>query len=570
MLEYVIRGGTIVDGTGGPPVRGDIGISGGRIVAVGEVTDDAAHVVDADGLVVSPGFVDPHTHYDAQLYWDGWATPSNVHGVTTVFGGNCGFTLAPLRQHEEVYTARMMARVEGMAIPALELGVPWTWETFGEYLAGLDGRTAVNAGFLVGHCALRRYVMGAEASEREATEDELATLKAELHKALEQGGLGLSTTRSSTHMDGDNRPVASRLASEAELLELCAVVGEHEGTTLEGIVEGCLRGFTDEEADLLAQMSATANRPINWNVLVVSGRHRDKAEHQLLPSERARQVGGRVVALMMPVHAEMNMSLGTFCALWLIPGWTDILSLPAAEKAARLADPATREEMLAKSKGTPFSRLTHFAHYRIGDTSNPANAVLQGRLVGDIAAERGQEPFETVCEICISDDFTTVLWPLPGDDGDDDWALRRELWDNPDVMLGGSDAGAHLDRMLGTSYPTRFLADCLRGRQLVSLERAVHMMTDVPARLFGLRERGRLEPGWHADVVVFDPETIDAGPAKRVYDLPGGGLRLTATADGIRRVFVNGVETIVDGVATGALPGTVLRSGRDTESVTTH
>ena len=226
--------------------------------------------------------------------------------------------------------------------------------------------------------------------------------------------------------------------------------------------------------------------------------------------------------------------------------------------------------MLAKAKGTPFSRLTHFANYRIGDTSHPDNAPLEGRLVGDIAAERGQDPFEAVCAICTADDFATVLWPLPADDDEGDWALRRELWDNPDVMLGGSDAGAHLDRMLGTSYPTRFLADCLRGRRLVPLERAVHMMTDVPARLFGLRERGRLQAGWHADVVVFDPATIESGPARRVHDLPGGGLRLTATASGIERVFVNGVETLAGGVATGALPGTVLRSGRDTESVTTR
>jgi N-acyl-D-aspartate/D-glutamate deacylase len=569
MLDYAIKGGSIVDGTGGEAFRGDVGVSRGRIVEIvpgGGLSEEATTTLEADGLVVTPGFVDCHTHYDAQLYWDGFATPSNVHGVTTVFGGNCGFTLAPLRAEDADYTRRMMARVEGMSIPALEMGAPWDWETFGEYLGGLDGRIGVNAGFLVGHCALRRYVMGADATEREATEAEVVEMVRVLHDSLTAGGLGLSTTRSSTHMDGDERPVASRLASEDELLALCAAVGEHEGTTLEGIVEGCLRGFREDEADLLARISAAANRPINWNVLVVSGRHADKAKHQLLPSLRAREAGGRVIALMMPVHAEMNMSLGTFCALWLIPGWQAIMSLPFDEKVAALRDKAVRAEMLAKAKGTPFSRLTHFEHYHIGDTGKPANASLEGRLVGDIATERGLDPFECLCEIAIADEFRTVLWPTPGDDGPEDWALRRELWDDPDVMLGGSDAGAHLDRMLGSSYPTRFLADCLRGRKLVSLERAVAMMTDIPARLYGLRERGQLRTGWHADIVVFDPETVDSGPARRVWDLPGESLRLTASSQGVRRVLVNGVETVADGASTGTLPGTVLRSGRDTET----
>jgi N-acyl-D-aspartate/D-glutamate deacylase len=567
MLDYAITGGTVVDGTGADAVRADVGITGGRIVEIvppGGLSEQATETFDADGLVVAPGVVDVHTHYDAQLYWDPYATPSNVHGVTTVFGGNCGFTLAPLRASDGDYTRRLMARVEGMAIPALERGAPWDWESFGEYLAGLDGRVGVNAGFLVGHCALRRYVMGPEAVEREATDAEVAEMVSVLHTSIAAGGLGLSTTRSSTHMDGDERPVASRLASEDELLALCAAVGEHEGTTLEGIVEGCLRGFSDEEADLLARISAAANRPINWNVFVVSGRKPDKAHHQLLPSQRAREVGGRVIALMMPVHAEMNMSLGTFCALWLIPGWSATLSLPPEEKAAKLRDSAVRAEMLAAAKGTPFSRLTHFASYHIGDTSRPANASLEGRLVGEIAAERGLDPFECLCEIAIADDFTTVLWPTPGDDGDEDWALRRELWDDPDVILGGSDAGAHLDRMMGSSYPTRFLADCLRGRKLVPLERAVQMMTDVPARLYGLRQRGRLQEGWHADVFVFDPLTVAAGPARRVWDLPGDSLRLTASSMGVRRVLVNGVVTVADGESTGALPGTVLHSGRDT------
>jgi N-acyl-D-aspartate/D-glutamate deacylase len=554
VLDIAIRGGTIVDGTGGPPFEGDIGISGGRIVAVvprGGLQDGAARTIDAGGHLVTPGFVDVHTHYDPQLYWDGAATPSSQHGVTSVVGGNCGFTLAPLRPEDGDYVRRMMARVEGMAIPALERGAPWDWQSFGEYLDGLEGKIAVNAGFTVGHCAVRRYVMGEAAVEREATEDEIGAMVAVLHESIEAGGLGLSTTRSGTHSDGDGNPVASRMAGVDELMALCAAVGDHEGTTLEGIVEGCLKGFTDEESDLLAGMSAAARRPINWNVLTVSGRHRDRAQAQLEPSVRARSAGGRVVAL------------------WLIPGWSALLDVPPEERARNLADPAVRERMLASAKGTPFSRLVHFGDYRIGDTVAPENAPLEGRLVAEIARERGLDPFACLAEIVTADGFKTVLWPLPADDGDEDWALRAELWDHPDVLLGGSDAGAHLDRMLGSSYPTRFLADCLRGRRLVPVERAVQMMTSAPAGLIGLRERGRIAAGYAADLVVIDPAVVDSGPARRVYDLPGGAMRLTAASCGIAHVLVNGAEVVTEGEPTGATPGQVLRSGRDTETVST-
>jgi N-acyl-D-aspartate/D-glutamate deacylase len=560
----------VVDGTGAPPRQADVGIRGDRIVAIGQVDEAATETVDATGQIVTPGFVDPHTHYDAQLYWDGHATPSSNHGVTSVIGGNCGFTLAPLKEADADFTRRMMAQVEGMPLKALEQGVEWGWETFGQFLDGLEGRIGVNAGFLVGHCALRRYVLGDEAGEREATPEEVNTLITLLRDSLDAGGLGLSTTRSSTHIDGDAKPVPSRAASEEELLALCREVSEHSGTTLEAIVEGCLKGFSDQETELLAQMSAQANRPLNWNVLTASARSAERTEHQLSPSRRAREIGGRVVALTMPIFADQNMSLATFCALWLIPGWHAILSLPPKEKAAKLNDPAVREEMQLAAKGTAFERLADFSNYRIGDTIAPQNKEYEGRLVVDIAKERGADPSDMLLEIAEADDFATVLWPLPVGDTDVDWAARRDLWEDDDVMLGGSDAGAHLDRMLGSPYPTRFLADTLRGRKLVSLERAVQLITDVPARLFGLRDRGQLREGAYADVVIFDPDTINAGPARRVYDLPGDSLRLIASSSGVTSVFVNGVPSIADGEPTGALSGTVLRSGRNTDTVATH
>ncbi|MFI8438681.1 amidohydrolase family protein [Streptomyces sp. NPDC079020] len=578
MLDHLIRGATVVDGTGGPAYRADLGIRDGRIAVIAEpgiLTEEAVTSEDATGLVLAPGFVDPHTHYDAQLFWDPYATPSMNHGVTTVAGGNCGFTLAPLhpdRPEDADYTRRMMSRVEGMALKALEEGVDWSWSSFREYLDALEGRIAVNAGFMVGHCALRRHVMGPDAVGGQPTDEQMTAMLALFHDAMEAGAWGLSTTQSSTHADGDGQPVASRHALPEELLALSRAVGEHEGTQLEAIVAGCLDQFSDEEIDLFVDMSAAAGRPLNWNVLTIDAAVPERVPRQLIPSERARRAGGRIVALTMPILTPMNMSLGTFCALNLIPGWGDILALPVPERIERLRDADTRAEMLRRADSKEagvFRRLANFGRYVIGDTYSAANEGLSGRVVNDIAAERGLDPFHCLVEICADDDLRTVLWPMPTDNDPASWALRQQTWEHEDVVLGGSDAGAHLDRMCGAPYTTRFLGDCLRGRKLVPLTAAVRMLTDDPARLFGLRERGRIEEGFHADLVLFDPERIDAGPATLVHDLPGDSPRLDSKAIGIVSVRVNGVETLREDKVTGAVPGTVLRSGRDTRTVST-
>ncbi|MFI5688701.1 amidohydrolase family protein [Streptomyces sp. NPDC051636] len=575
MLDHVIRGATVVDGSGTPAYTADVGIRDGRIAVIGQVTEDAGTTEDATGLVLTPGFVDPHTHYDAQLFWDPYATPSLNHGVTTVAAGNCGFTLAPLnpdRPEDADYTRRMMSKVEGMSLVALEEGAPWTWHAFGEYLDALEGRIAVNAGFMVGHCALRRYVMGPEATGGQPAPEQLQQMLRLLHEAMDAGALGFSTTQSSTHSDGDGRPVASRHARPEELLALSRAVGEHEGTQIEAIVAGCLDQFSDAEIDLFVEMSAAAGRPLNWNVLTVDAAVPERVPRQLSASERARKAGGRVVALTMPILTPMNMSLGTFCALNLIPGWGEILGLPVPERIARLSDPEVRAEMLRRAESKEagvFRRLADFGRYVIGDTYSAANRGLTGRVVRDIAEERDQDPFACLVDICAADDLRTVLWPMPTDNDPASWALRAETWQHEDVLLGGSDAGAHLDRMCGAPYTTRFLGDCLRGRKLVGLEQAVRMLTDDPARLFGLRERGRVREGWHADLVLFDPERISAGQATLVHDLPGDSPRLDSKAIGVRAVWVNGVEAIRDDVVTGAVPGRVLRSGRDTRTVST-
>jgi N-acyl-D-aspartate/D-glutamate deacylase len=574
-MDLAIRNVTIIDGTGAPARQGDLGIDGGRIVALGapgggEVAA-ATTEVDGTGLMVTPGFIDPHTHYDAQLFWDPTGSPSNLHGVTTVIAGNCGFTLAPLTPGDGDYTRRMMAKVEGMPLKALEEGIEWDWSTFPEYLDRLEGNLGVNAGFLVGHCALRRRVMGPESVEREANADELEAMRELLAEGIRAGGLGFSTTLARTHSDGDGKPVASRWAGKDELLALASVVAEHPGTTLEFASDGCLDGFDDDEVDFMIAFSKAGNRPLNWNVLTIDSHAPERYQNQLAAMDRCAAEGAKVVALTMPVIVGMNMSFLTYCALNMMPDWGPILGLPLDERMERLRDPETRrfmEDRAASPDAGVFARLTGWDTYVIGDTFSDRNEGLTGRRVGDIAAERGQGAFDTLLDIVLADDLRTVLWPGATDADPESWELRRQAWDHPSVMLGGSDAGAHLDRMQGANYTTRFIADCLRGRKLTSVERAVQMMTQVPAELFGLRDRGVIREGAQADLVLFDPETVDSELLTMVDDLPGGTSRLYAGSVGVRSVWVSGVETVRDGAPTGSLPGAVLRSGADTDTVT--
>ncbi len=576
MLDYLIRGGTLVDGTGSPGVKGDLGVRGGRIVAVGGTIDEAAaETLDADGLVVSPGFVDVHTHYDAQLFWDPYATPSNVHGVTTVLGGNCGFTLAPLHAKDADYLRRMMAKVEGMPLAALETGVDWKWETFGDYLDLLDGKIGLNAAFLVGHCALRRYVMGEDAIGNEATPEQIEEMVRVLHASIEAGAIGFSTTLSSTHSDGDGKPVASRWASKDELIALCKATGEHEGTLLEGIVQGCLDKFSDDEIELLADMSAAAGRPLNWNVLTIDGRTPEKVVHQLKASARAREKGGRVVALTMPTLVPMNMSFRTFCALNLIPGWGDVLG-PADPRAHRGAEgpghprrDAAPGQQPRGGRLPPARRLQPLRHRRHLLRAERGPEGSQGRRhrrrtrrrrsLRDAREHRRRRRAQDGAVADADRQRPELVGPA-----------RRDTGTTPT-----SSSAAPTPALTSTGWPapripTRFLGDCIRGRKLLPLERAVQMMTDEPAQLFGLRERGRLAEGYWADIAVFDPETVTSDDVTLVHDLPGGSGRLTGGSQGMVRVLVNGTEIVRDGKASGALPGTLMRSGRDTVSVNTH
>ena len=571
MLDSVIKGGAVVDGTGAPARRADVGIRDGRIVEIADsISEEASETIDADGLIVAPGFVDPHVHYDAQLFWDSAATPSNLHGVTSMIAGNCGFTLAPLNDGDADYIRRMMAKVEGMPLPALEAGVPWSWNSFAEYLGALDGRVGLNVGFLVGHCAVRRNVMGPQAVGREATPDELDTMLRVLDESIAAGGLGFSTTLSFTHSDGDGEPVASRWASNDEVLALCRAVSTHEGTTLEYVTSGSLRGFSDEEVEQMAAMTLAGRRPLNWNVLTIDSREPQRYHDQVAACEHARAQGGTAIALTMPTLVEMNMSFRNYCALFMLPGWSDVMNLPVEERMAKLRDPSVRKWMNERAHSPEagvFARLASWGRYQIGDTYSAANEGLKGRTINELAELANRGTFDTLVDTVLNDDLKTILWPLPSDNDLKSWQMRAEAWEHPLVLIGGSDAGAHLDRMCGAPYTTSFLADTLRGRQLVSLERCVQLMTQAPARLFGLRERGELREGFHADVTLFDPDQVATGEVRLLDDLPGGSARLYADAIGVARVMVNGTTIVEEGKTTGALPGTVLRSGRDTYTV---
>ncbi|MCV7258311.1 aminoacylase [Mycobacterium shimoidei] len=573
MLDLLIRDAEIVDGTGAPPRRGDVGVKDGRIAAVGpkgHVDDIAAKTIDAQGQVLAPGFVDLHTHYDAQLFWDPTASPSLQHGVTTVFGGNCGFTLAPAAADQHDYLTRMLARVEGMPLEALRAGLDWQWASFGDWLNRLDGQIAVNAGFLVGHSALRLAAMGDEAVGGDATPQQIERMVALLEEALAAGAMGLSTSQSHTHNDGAGQPVPSRSASRQELLTLAAALRSHPGTTLEAIIPGCLSGFTDDDIALLTEMSRSADRPLNWNVLGVSAANPAGHQGQLRASDVAADNGGRIVALTLPHAMKIRLSFLTGFVLDGLPGWRDTMHLPVRERCKALSDPQVRRRLNdgAQSEEAGVLRgLSHWERLIIVETFAPENADATGRSVGEVAASRNSEPFDTLCDIVVADELRTGLTPPSTGDEAADWRARAQVWRHRDAVIGGSDAGAHLDMMCGAIYTTSLLGHGVREHQVVTLEEAVRLITDVPARLYGLTDRGRIAPGWHADLVLFDPATVDHGPERTRYDLPAGAPRLVADAHGISTVLVGGVEACRDGEATGALPGTVLRSGRDTETV---
>jgi N-acyl-D-aspartate/D-glutamate deacylase len=568
MLDVVIEGGTVVDGTGAPRRRADVGVAGGQIVAVGEVDGRAHHRIDAGGRIVAPGFVDVHTHLDAQAFWDPTLGPSPLHGVTSAIGGNCGFTIAPLSEDAGDYLMRMLARVEGMPLASLQQGVPWDWTTTAEYLDRLDGTLAINAGFKVGHSALRRVVMGEAANERTATEDELDRMRRLLRDGLAAGGLGFSSTWAETHNDANGDPVPSRFADAHEIVELARLCAEFPGTSLEFLPVGT-GPFGDEVAELMIAMSAAAQRPLNWNVISASAASLPKWLEKLEVSDRAQERGAKVVGLTMPVDMRARFSFLAGFVLDVFEGWAPIMAAPTDEKLRVLSDPEQRRRLNELAQGTP--RMAHIAAWEklvLTETFTPETKPFQGRRVGDIARELGKEPFDALVDIAVADGLRTTFTRDVPPPSDADWEARLQLWRDPRTVIGASDAGAHLDMIAAFRYGTGLIEEAVRGQGLLSLEEAVHLLAAAPARLYGLRDRGTIREGAHADVIVFDEDAIGSEPVGTRFDLPGGAGRLYAAATGIDRVLVNGTEIVRGGADTGARPGTLLRAGRDTATPT--
>ena len=565
MLDLAIRNGLVIDGTGSPGQLGDVGVRDGRIVAVGEIADEALEEVDATGLVVAPGFVDVHTHFDAQVFWDSTLSPSPLHGVTTIIGGNCGFTIAPLTPDDGDYLMRMLARVEGMPLASLQEGVPWNWSTFGEYLDAIDGTLMPNAGFLVGHSALRRVVMGERSVGEAASDQELQAMKDLLAESIEAGGLGFSSSWAKTHNDAEGDAVPSRHASEHELVELCSVLRNTGAVALEFIPT--VERFDQDVYQLLTDMSVAADRPLNWNVIFANARQSDAIEEKLQASNYAARQGGRVIALTAPMPAESRLCFESGFLLDTLHGWAAPMALANDEKLALFADPIRRAELNeAAQQPSAFRGLARWERLTVGEVTNEDLKHFEGRTIGDIADEFGQTPWDTLCEIVVADDLKTGFYPPAAGDNDESWALRQALWNDDRCLIGASDAGAHLDFLATFNYSTYLLA-AARDRGLLSLEVAVHKLTDAPARLYGLKHRGRIEEGWWADLVVFDPHKVAPKEIEVREDLPGGAWRLYGEAVGIDHVFINGKQAVEDGQFTDARPGTLLRAGRDTDPV---
>ncbi len=554
MYDVVIRNGTVIDGTGGPRRNVDVGIKDGKVATLGRIDAQGEREIDAAGKVVTPGFIDVHTHYDAQAHWDTTLSPSPLHGITTVIAGNCGFTIAPLQAEHGDYLMRMLARVEGMPLASLQTGVPWNWNSF-----------AINTGFMVGHSALRRLVMGERSIGNHATPEELAAMQQLLAQSIEEGGMGFSSSWATTHNDPNGQPVPSRHASEEEMVELARVCGGYDGTSLEFIP--AVGRFQPDHIDLISRMSAAANRPLNWNLIAVSTSPQQISvmENNLSASDYAAERGGKIIALTVPCPIETRLSFQSGFVLDALNGWREVMTLPDAEKMEMLADPDKRRELNELAQGpSPLRGIAKWHKLTVGDVFSEENEGYLGRTIGEIAETEGRDTFDVVCDIVLNDHLLTGLYtPLRGDD-DETWALRRDVWRDERTMLGGTDAGAHLDLLATFNATTSMLQRAVRERDLVSWEEAVHYISDAPAQMYGIKNRGRIEEGYHADICVIDPDRIALRPTEVRHDLPGDAWRLFGGADGYEHVLCNGVEIVENDEFTANRPGHMIRSGTDT------
>ncbi len=555
--DLVIRNGNVVDGTGAPGRRADVAVSDGRIAEIGKIDGGADEIVDAGDCVVAPGFVDPHTHYDAQICWDGAVTPSSWHGVTSVVMGNCGVGIAPCLPEAREIAMRDLVNVEGIPFDVLDRGITWDWETFPEFMDAADARgPAVNLAFLAPLTPFRHYVMGEDSMERAATAEETGRIAALLGEAVDSGAFGFSTTILNQHVGYEGRPLACRNADDAELTAYARVLRGRGKGTIEIAATKRIGIIDDDQYALLDMLLTESGRPVTFLGLVDRDDVPNAARDTLEKTAPLLERGVRPQILPLPLTREFNMrNPFSFAAF---PSWNRVFVDKSKEgQRAVYADPEFREafrgEMRKQLNFCDFDRIT-LHEVRSRDLKR-----FEGRTVTEIARERGTDEVDAFLDVTLEDDveneFTFTSFNTKID------SMTRIL-NHPHVVIGLGDGGAHVDMLCDSSYPTFLLGEWVRERQAMTLEQAVRKLTSEPADLFGIAGRGRLREGNWADITIFDPDRVGSpNHSERSYDLPGGAKRMLRPSRGIERTIVNGKPVFADGgLIEGSSSGRVLRS----------
>jgi len=550
MFDVIVRNGLVVDGSGAPAFKGDVAVKDGRIAAVGEVAGEARHVVDAAGRVVAPGFIDPHTHFDVQLLWDGAARPALEHGVTCIVPGNCSLSLAPLKAADRRRVVGMFQQIEEMPPEAFTTAFEWTWEDFAGYRAAIEKALSINVAPLVGHSVIRLWVMGAAAQERAATPDEIAAMQQLLRECLDAGAVGLST--SFVDIDENGRPVPSRFAQFEELDALCAVLGEYD-RMLQCVPEFYATDITIARIDQLAELSLKHNIPTTFSPLFDTSAVPDNAPRAIARVEEHFARGARVWPQMQTRPIDISFSLlrpSLFFAR--LPRWVRILRQPLEERLASLRDPETVAKMVADTGPDGGEAMMGRLVLRGGDA---APAELAGRTLSEIAKARGQVPAQALIDLSLQHGLDVAF--LSASQGHQSTDRIGPMLAHPLVHIGASDGGAHLASFSTYGDTGYLLSEFVRKAGALSLEQAVAKITGETADIWGLKDRGRLKPGLAADIVVFDPDTIDREAELPAFDMPGDGMRYVRAARGVDTVLVNGEVAYAGGAYTDARSGIV-------------
>jgi N-acyl-D-amino-acid deacylase len=556
--DLLIKNGRIIDGSGRPAFHGDVGVAQGKIVELGRLDGSARRVIEADGRVVSPGFIDNHCHYDAQVLWDPLCTFSCHHGATSVIIGNCSLALAPVKAAEREKLAGMLSYVEAIPMDVLNAGVPWTWETFPEYMSAVGQRLGVNVGTLVGHSAVRLYAMGKDCSDRAATDAELETMRRVVREALEAGALGLSITRNMNHFDIAGTRIPAACAPESELFALTDVLRE-VGT---GVIQ-CGGGTQPELKDnLLSRISQACGRPVMYNTLVEQARHPGRWRQHLTHVEETARQGIRAVPLCNPGSVVQRFTMKNCQVFRSMPAWLPILQGSDAEKVRAYSDPEVRAKLRAEVDGPQapdpsFSRRWDLMI--VEEPQLPKNRGLEGQSIAEIAKARGQHPVDAFLDLAVEEELNTVF--TLGENNTDTEAVAQILG-SPYAVVGLSDGGAHVQFHSNVSNPTRLLGHWVRKKKIMPLELAVRRLTFDSASAFGIYDRGLVQPGMAADLVVFDPDTVQPITEDVVHDFPNNGWRMRELAEGIHYTVVNGEVLLEKGTHTGSYPGRVLHNAR--------